>query len=569
VNKDKKPLSETHPDLAKEAFGWDPNNVVAGINKNMQWKCEKNHLFVSSVVNRSKKNGTGCPICSNLKVLPGFNDLATTHPDLAKEASGWDPKTVVSGSSKKFDWKCAMGHVFISSVNKRKMGTNCPFCAHKKILPGFNDLATTHPDLAKEASGWDPKTVIAGSDLKLEWQCSKGHVWISRSADRKSGYGCPYCSNQRVLSGFNDLATTHPDLAKEASGWDPKTVIAGTSKKFNWKCSKGHVWESVVSSRAGIDNKGCPYCSNQKVLPGFNDLATTHPDLAKEASGWDPKTVIAGTNKKLNWKCLKGHTWMAVGNGRINGNGCPYCANKKVMPGFNDLATTHPDLAKEAFGWDPKLVSFGSVTKTKWKCKKDHVWIGSPNNRSRGNTCPYCANKKVMPGFNDLATTHPDLAKEASGWDPKTIIGGTHQKLGWKCSKGHLWIAEVKSRVHGNGCPSCAVTGFDPNKDAYLYFLIQPFWEIYQIGITNVPEDRLNRHSKNGFELLELRGPMDGHTAHELETAILRYLKNQKADLSPEHIAGKFDGYSESWTIDSYKINNLKELIDKASEAGF
>ena len=50
---------------------------------------------------------------------------------------------------------------------------------------------------------------------------------------------------------------------------------------------------------------------------------------------------------------------------------------------------------------------------------------------------------------------------------------------------------------------------------------------------------------------------------------MLRYLKSQKADLSPEHVAGKFDGYSESWTIDSYKVNNLKELIDKASEAGF
>jgi hypothetical protein len=34
-------------------------------------------------------------------------------------------------------------------------------------------------------------------------------------------------------------------------------------------------------------------------------------------------------------------------------------------------------------------------------------------------------------------------------------------------------------------------------------------------------------------------------------------------------VVGKFDGYTESWTIDSYKVNNLKELIDKASEAGF
>jgi hypothetical protein len=62
---------------------------------------------------------------------------------------------------------------------------------------------------------------------------------------------------------------------------------------------------------------------------------------------------------------------------------------------------------------------------------------------------------------------------------------------------------------------------------------------------------------------------MEGQTAKELETSLLRFLRKAKADLSPEHVAGKFDGYTESWTIDSYKVNNLKELIDKASEAGF
>ena len=62
---------------------------------------------------------------------------------------------------------------------------------------------------------------------------------------------------------------------------------------------------------------------------------------------------------------------------------------------------------------------------------------------------------------------------------------------------------------------------------------------------------------------------MEGYSAQDLERALLKFLKSQKADLSPVHIAGKFDGYSESWTMDSYQVNNLKELIDKASEAGF
>jgi hypothetical protein len=240
--------------------------------------------------------------------------------------------------------------------------------------------------------------------------------------------------------------------------------------------------------------------------------------------------------------------------------------NKDKKP----LSETHPELAKEAINWDPKLLSSGSHKKVEWKCVKGHVWRAEVKSRALlGRNCPVCSNQKLLIGFNDLKTTHPEIANQASGWDSSKVIAGNDKKFEWKCSKGHLWFASPNKRSSGRGCPSCSQSGFDPNQNSYLYFLLQPIWEVYQIGITNIPDDRLARHKRNGFDLLELRGPMDGHTAQELETAILRYLKNQKADLSPEHVAGKFDGYSESWTIDSYKVNNLKELIDKASEAGF
>jgi hypothetical protein len=372
---------------------------------------------------------------------------------------------------------------------------------------------------------------------------------------------------RKLIVGFNDLATTHPDLAKEADGWNPETVIAGTTKKLLWKCPKNHKWEASGHSR--IKGSGCPICVNRQILIGFNDLATTHPDLAKEAHGWDPRKINAGSHQKLEWKCINDHKWKAVVKNRKIGAGCPVCVNQQILIGTNDLATTHPDLAKEANGWDPRKVNAGTNKKLNWKCALGHEWSATGFDRKVGTGCPICGNKELMIGFNDLATTHPDLAKEADGWNPETVIAGSHKRLQWKCINGHKWIAMVTNRRNGTGCPTCSISGFDPNQNGYLYFLIQPIWEIFQIGITNVPEDRLNRHKRNGFQLLDLRGPMDGHTAQELETALLRYLKSQKADLSPEHVAGKFDGYSESWTIDSYKVNNLKELIDKASEAGF
>ena len=436
-----------------------------------------------------------------------------------------------------------------------------------KLIVGKNDLATTHPELAKEADGWDPTTVSSGSEKKCQWVCDTGHIWKSSINSRALGSNCPFCSNNQVLKGFNDLATTHPEIAKEAHGWDPTTFIAGTGKKLDWKCHKGHLFSTSGSHRTR--GQGCPYCSNKKVLKGFNDLETINPEIAKEAHGWDATTVTVGSGKNRSWKCKIGHVWKTSINARNRGTGCPYCTNTKVLKNFNDLKTNNPELAKEAHGWDPTKVVAGTNKKLEWKCSFGHIWEVAPNIRvSQNQNCPYCSNHQVLKGFNDLATTHPEIAKEAHGWDPTKVIAGTNKKLEWKCSFGHIWKTTGGHRTGGRGCPSCAQSGFDPNNDAYLYFLIQPIWEVYQIGITNEPKDRLKKHQRNDFELLELRGPMDGHTAQELERAILRFLKAKKANLSPEHIAGKFDGYTESWTIDSYKVNKLKELINKANEAG-
>jgi hypothetical protein len=87
-----------------------------------------------------------------------------------------------------------------------------------------------------------------------------------------------------------------------------------------------------------------------------------------------------------------------------------------------------------------------------------------------------------------------------------------------------------------------------------------------QIGITNTPDDRLNDHRKLGWDLLEIRGPMDGHLTQQWETAILRMLKARGADLSNKDIAGKFDGYSEAWSESTFPVKSIKELMRLTEE---
>jgi hypothetical protein len=582
-----KPLIETHPELATEANGWDPSKKTFGSNEKVSWVCSKNksHIWKASISNRARL-GRGCPICANRMIKVGENDLATRSPHLISEADGWDPYKIISGSTKKLKWVCSSNksHRWNASVRDRQKSKNgCPFCLNRVILSGENDLATTNPEIAKEAFGWDPTKFSFGSSKKVKWKCSVDprHVWSSTISNRaSSGRGCPFCTNTRVFKGFNDLSTTHPELAKEAYGWDPKTVIAGSNKKFAWMCSKdpSHRWNASPGKRTNLKNPtGCPICTSLELLVGFNDMATTHPELAKEANGWDPKTVIAGSNKPRSWICKKNknHVWLARPSNRVfNGVGCPFCVGKKTLAGDNDLATTHPEIAKEAFGWDPRTLTAGSQKRMEWKCSKhgDHFWKSVVNTRTSGRIrgCPFCTNRLVKAGFNDLATTNPEIAMEAFGWDSKTVLAGTQKKMRFICPNKHQWIASVSSRKF-SGCPTCSKGGFDPNEKAWLYFGEHKTLELLQIGITNKPKDRIRLHERYGWEIIEIRGPMDGHLTQQWETDILRMLRANSAIMGPKkslifkkqsrEVDPTYLG-TEIWLKESFPVSSIKELME-------
>ena len=437
----------------------------------------------------------------------------------------------------------------------------------KEKLP----LSVTHPGIANEADGWDASKETAGSSKKLTWKCKKNHIYATSVSKRTSrNYGCPVCSGVKLLKGFNDLATTHPQLAAEAFGWDPTEFRKGYKDKVEWKCSLGHIYSASIDSRTNMSS-GCSFCGGKKVLPGYNDLESHFPEIAKEADGWDPQTVAAQSNKKLPWKCAMGHSFITTVDQRTKpevGTNCPYCVNQKILKGYNDLQIKFPEIALEAFNWDPSTVGAGHKKKLSWKCTLGHVYEASPESRTQKHSgCPICAGLKILIGYNDLATTHPDLANEADGWDTTKIIAGTPKKLRWICKNGHSFLQRVSHRAYrGQGCPSCTNYGFDPNKEAYLYLVVHPQWQMLQIGITNVPDIRLSIHHRNGWETLEIRGPIDGLLARNWETAILRMLKAKSADLSNSKIAGKFDGYSEAWSKSTFEVKSIKELMRLTEE---
>lgn len=260
--------------------------------------------------------------------------------------------------------------------------------------------------------------VTPGSRSKAWWRCAQGHEWSARiSSVVMDGCGCPYCMGKKPIPGQTDLASRMPQIA---ALWDSERnaplkaedVTPGSKAKVFWRCEKGHSWQTTVLSVA-LDGCGCPYCAGKKAIPGETDLVTLSPEVAKQwdperNGGLDPRTLTPASHEKVWWRCEKGHPWLAAPYTRTKekGAGCPYCTGRKVLPGFNDLATLRPKLSEQWYqplngALKPTDVTLGSNKKVWWRCSENHVWQACVYSRTRakGSDCPVCAGvvKKAKP----------------------------------------------------------------------------------------------------------------------------------------------------------------------------
>lgn len=321
------------------------------------------------------------------------------------------------------------------------------------------------------------QSVSRGSHQKVWWRCEKGHLWQSVVYARSAGSGCPYCEHRRPQQRVNDLASYMPELTAQ---WDyeknapltPDAVAYGSQRIVWWRCEKGHPYRSAVKSRSR--GTGCPYCAGRAVLPDENSLVACRPEIAAE---WDmtknapflPTQFTVGSDKKVWWTCRFGHSWKAAISARTHGSsGCPVCTGRTILPGFNDLQTAYPKIAAQwdtaRNGIEPNTVSPYSNRRVWWRCGNGHAYQTTVATRTqRGTGCPYCANRKVLPGFNDLATTAPTVAMQwhptrNGSLTPEMVTSGSTQRVWWKCETGHEWKAVIYSRTGKQhcGCPVCA-----------------------------------------------------------------------------------------------------------------
>ena len=538
-------LLTINPELAKE---WHPtkngelmsNQVFPGSGRKVWWQCSKGHEWQATIRHRAER-GNGCPYCSGRYPITGETDLLTINPELAKE---WHPTKnddlaphlISPNSNKKAWWLCTKGHEWQATVASRNQGSGCPTCSSEKQT-SFPEQAilyymkkVTHTEnrwtaLGKEIDIYLPQYQIgieyngayyhtdkqrdknkveyfmakgiriisvneglsncidgdvisykAKSNGSLDWAISMLFQILEITAPEIDIFSHAVEINNQYITSIkeNSLASLYPELAKE---WhptrneklSPSQFTPNSNKRVWWLCKHEHEWQTAIANRT--NGRGCPYCAQKRLLTGFNDLLTVNPELAKE---WHPikngellpQHVTSMNTKKVWWQCSRGHEWQATIASREKGSSCPICSNQKVLAGYNDLQTTHPELAKL---WHPtknglltpQMVTYGSGQKVWWQCENGHEWQRAIDQWLKGIGCPYYSGRRAVAGKTDLATQNPELAKE---WHPtkngeltpQDIRPKSGKKVWWQCAKGHEWEATIHNRSSGRGCPECA-----------------------------------------------------------------------------------------------------------------
>lgn len=196
------------------------------------------------------------------------------------------------------------------------------------------------------ANDVDPATIGARSSRRRSWRCpvADDHRWsaspssVQRSLE-KGFTGCPACAG-RQLSVTNSFAARRPSAVRmwhptRNGDLTPGQVLGGSPDPVWWRCPLGpdHEWElsPLVMSRYDPESgaNGCPFCAGKRV--SVTNSVAAHPQLSAE---WHPEKndlsaaeVVAGTQRKLWWRCLENpdHEWPASGANRVRGRGCPHC----------------------------------------------------------------------------------------------------------------------------------------------------------------------------------------------------------------------------------------------------
>lgn len=437
---------------------------------------------------------------------------------------GFFPNEINIGDKRHVWWKCEKGHDWTTTCGEKfYQHVQCPYCTGRKVLAGYNDLATIYPDIASE---WHPtkNEDLKSSDFtyktqrKVWWLCPNcGYEWRTSIYERTIHHtGCPNCKS--------GLSTSFPE---QAIYFYVKKLYPNATNRYKEIFSNGSELDIYIPEiKIGIEYDG----------KFFHDTKNKK-ELSREQEKFkichEHGIKLIRVCEKMNEETPKipNQTFdMAIGlpTGKTKDirltymlqilldeldpvsnpmtRNVTYCHSRidinlerdrnEILSYLTDLGdksleSLYPEIANE---WHktkngnikPSQISPGSNTKFWWKCKYcGNEWQDTPNKLTSRvyDGCPSCAwqksgkkfSKNYLESHQSLAEVNPDLASQwhptkNGNITPKDVPSKSPKYYWWVCPDcGYEWKASIECRMqnHVYNCPRCAGRIATPGKNDF------------------------------------------------------------------------------------------------------
>lgn len=323
----------------------------------------------------------------------------------------------------------------------RLLPVACPECGYSSKGDPEDNLVNVCPEIVRwwdyeKNAPFQPEQFTKGSQFMAYMKCpdcgcelySGIHSMLHTDENGKvvvSHDG--RCRKYKAMASKNNLVSRYPQITdwwdyKKNSPELPEEYTLYSPKRVYFKCPEcGTETHRRITDAFFCKDDGipalfkCPYCKGTKVLPGFNSLDVVKPELAAE---WSPNNqheaseFLPTSHYPALWHCPRcnGEYVFRIADREVDDDTCPYCRNKKVLPGFNSFKVRHPDLMD---------TEWADIENTFIRVNPDQIldsYCGSVWWK-----CPIC-NKKYMMSVKDR------IMKKKRGHNPCTFCNGRRWK---------------------------------------------------------------------------------------------------------------------------------------------
>ena len=314
--------------------------------------------------------------------------------------------------------------------------------ALKKSLDELADLLTKNNHVLMSKYKKSLEKVL------IDFQCNHEPHWITPSAYKNLGQGCPKCGLKKIAEKQSRkqeylllFQTNNHVLLSEWKGSDKKVLI-------DFRCEHKPHW--IVPSRYKSDKVlQCPKCSG------------TCPEQAEEnllkvikKSGYTLLGKYQTTHTKIKMKCNKGHFIEMTPNDFKGGHRCSKCRKNNLEQAKEDLinlikSNKHTLLSDYQNTETPVLIDFN--------CGHEPHEVTPHQYKSKKSGCPLCGKiNSAEKRSAEVKAEFPSIV-QSRGHKLLTEYERSNKKvlIDFDCGHAPHWI-EPHAYKSQKGCPRCA-----------------------------------------------------------------------------------------------------------------